>query len=173
LSGIELRLQSTFAPTIKPMKRVPDKIIPFNPGSRQQIAERLIGLGWKPKKFTETKQPIVDEETLSTVKGIPEVNEIMEYLLVQKRLAQVKSWYEALGSDGRVHGSVITIGAVTGRMSHSKPNMAQIPAVRSPYGMECREMWEVERGSVLVGADLSGIELRCFAHYLNDPGLYQ
>ena len=170
LSGIEVRLQSTFAPTIKPMKRVPDKVIPFNPGSRQQIADRLMGLGWKPKKFTETKQPIVDEDTLSQIKDIPEVQEIIEYLLVQKRLAQVKSWYEALGADGRVHGSVITIGAVTGRMSHSKPNMAQVPAVRSPYGVECREMWEVDKDSVLVGADLSGIELRCFAHYLNDPG---
>jgi len=93
---------------------------------------------------------------------------IKEYLMLQKRIAQIESWMDAVGSDGRVHGRVITNGAVTGRATHSNPNMAQVPNTSSPYGKECRECWTVEQGNVLVGVDLSGIELRCFAHYLND-----
>lgn len=143
------------------------KIVPFNPGSRQQIADRLIKRGWNPKQHTEKGNVIIDEGTLSKI-DIPEVKLLQEYLLVQKRLAQAKSWMEAVGDDDRVHGSVITIGAVTGRMTHSSPNMAQIPAARSPYGEICRSIWTADKGHMLVGADLSGIELRCFAHYLND-----
>lgn len=93
---------------------------------------------------------------------------IRDYLMLQKRVAQIESWLEAVKEDGRVHGKVITNGAVTGRMTHSSPNMGQIPNTSSVYGKECRECWSVEEGNVLVGVDLSGIELRCFAHYLND-----
>jgi DNA polymerase I-like protein with 3'-5' exonuclease and polymerase domains len=100
---------------------------------------------------------------------LPEAKLFLDYLLLQKRISQVKSWLDALGPDGRVHGKVITNGAVTGRCTHSSPNLGQIPAVRSPYGKECRACWTVDEGNVLVGVDLSGIELRCFAHYLNDP----
>jgi DNA polymerase-1 len=94
---------------------------------------------------------------------------IKEYLMLQKRVAQIESWMEALGEDNRVHGRVITNGAVTGRATHSGPNMGQIPNTGSVYGKECRQCWTVEEGNVLIGVDLSGIELRCFAHYLRDP----
>jgi DNA polymerase-1 len=93
---------------------------------------------------------------------------IKEYLMLQKRVAQIESWMEALGEDNRVHGRVITNGAVTGRATHSSPNMGQIPNTSSVYGAECRTCWTVDEGNVLIGVDLSGIELRCFAHYLND-----
>jgi DNA polymerase-1 len=99
---------------------------------------------------------------------IPEAKVIAEYLLLQKRIAQVESWLEAMSSDGRVHGKVITNGAVTGRMTHSKPNMAQIPNAGSLYGPECRQCWTVEDGNVLVGVDASGLELRMLAHYMKD-----
>jgi len=88
--------------------------------------------------------------------------------LLQKRASQLDSWLEHLGNDGRVHGRVITFGAVTGRATHASPNMAQVPAVRAVLGKEFRSCWIVDTGNVLVGTDLSGIELRCFAHYLND-----
>jgi len=93
---------------------------------------------------------------------------IKEYLMLQKRVAQVESWMDAVGKDGRVHGRVITNGAVTGRMTHSSPNMAQIPNSGSPYGKECRQCWTVEDGNVLVGCDASGLELRMLAHYMKD-----
>jgi DNA polymerase I-like protein with 3'-5' exonuclease and polymerase domains len=148
----------------KPLK---DIIEPFNPGSRQQIAERLIEKGWKPNKFTEKGSVIVDETTLESL-DFPEAKTLAEYMMLQKRIAQIDSWLEAIGTDGRVHGRVITNGAVTGRMTHHSPNMAQVPNSGSPYGLECRDLWTVEKGYKLVGIDASGLELRMLAHYMND-----
>jgi len=140
----------------------------FNLGSRKQIGEYLIDFGWKPKRFTPTGQPIVDEGTLKKITHIHEAKLIADFLLYQKRIAQVQSWLDALEEDGRVHGSVIPNGTITGRMSHSHPNMAQVPAVYSPFGKECRACWTVDEGNVLLGVDASGLELRMLAHYMND-----
>ena len=148
-------------------KSLKPKLVEFNPGSRKQIGEKLIELGWKPAMFTETGQPIVDEGVLSKL-DFPEAKMIAEYLMLQKRVAQIESWMEALGDDNRVHGKVITNGAVTGRMTHHSPNMAQIPNSGSIYGHECRQCWTVEDGNVLVGCDASGLELRMLAHYMKD-----
>ena len=173
MAGIYEQMQERWPPVTverfseKTGKRLKDEIITFNPGSRKQIGEKLQELGWKPKKFTETGQPIVDEVVLMNT-DIPEAKMIAEFLLLQKRIAQVESWLEAMSSDGRVHGKVITNGAVTGRMTHSKPNMAQIPNAGSLYGPECRQCWTVDEGNVLVGCDASGLELRMLAHYMKD-----
>ena len=140
----------------------------FNLGSRQQIGRYLRLFGWKPEKFTETGQAIVDEKTLETVTDIPEAQLIAEYLMVGKRIAQVQSWLDAIEDDGRVHGQVNACGAVTGRMTHSKPNMAQVPAVGAPYGAECRSCWVVPDGYKLVGIDASGLELRMLAAMMGD-----
>ncbi len=150
--------------TGKPLKPI---IEPFNPGSRKQIGERLQEKGWKPDKYTETGQPIVDEGTLEGL-DFPEAKAIAEYLLLQKRIAQIQSWLKAIQPDGRVRGKVITNGAVTGRMTHHSPNMAQVPSCGSPYGEDCRDLWIVEKGYKLVGIDASGLELRMLAHYMKD-----
>ena len=142
---------------------------PFNLGSRQLIGRYLQYFGWKPCSFTETGQPIVDEGTLSKINDIPEAKLISEYLMVQKRTAQVQSWIDAVSpTTGRVHGKVNSNGAVTGRMTHNSPNLAQVPASYSPYGKDCRECWSVREGYKLVGFDASGLELRMLAHYMND-----
>ena len=173
LSAIEEELQTIFTPIItqrvseKTGKPLKDDVEVFNPGSRQQIAKRLMSLGWKPEKFTEKGQVIVDESVLAGV-DIPEAKLIAEYLLIQKRVAQVNSWLDAVHEDGRVRGKVITNGAVTGRMTHHSPNMAQVPSSSSPYGEECRSCWTVPEGRVLVGADASSLELRMLAHYMKD-----
>jgi DNA polymerase I len=173
MAGIYEQMQERWPPVItqrfhktsgKPIK---DCIDTFNPGSRKQIGEKLMELGWKPKVFTEKGQAIVDESVLAKV-PLPEAQMIAEYLMLQKRVAQIESWLEAVGKDGRVHGKVITNGAVTGRMTHSSPNMAQIPNAGSIYGPECRECWTVESNNVLVGCDASGLELRMLAHYMKD-----
>ena len=148
-------------------KLLKPEVVTFNPASRQQIAEKLIGLGWKPTKKTEKGQVIVDEGTLMGLK-YPIAGMLSEYMMLQKRIGQIESWLEVIGKDGRVHGRVITNGAVTGRMTHMKPNMAQIPNSGSPYGPECRQCWTVEEGNVLVGCDASGLELRMLAHYMKD-----
>jgi DNA polymerase I-like protein with 3'-5' exonuclease and polymerase domains len=173
MSAINDRMQETWPPyeqerfSEKTGKQLKSEIVTFNPASRQQVAEKLIGLGWKPTKKTDKGSVIVDESTLQGLKW-PEAQMIAEYFMLQKRIAQIESWFSFLGKDGRVHGRVITNGAITGRATHSSPNMGQIPNSSSPYGKECRQCWTVEEGMVQVGVDLSGIELRCFAHYLND-----
>ena len=171
-----LKIEETFTPKVNNKARGYVKGVPFtkvkyqefNLGSRQQIGERLINLGWKPKKFTDKGHVIVDEKVLSEIKDIPEAELIKEFLLLQKRVAMIESWIEAVREDGRVHGKVITNGAITSRMSHQSPNMAQIPAVYSPYGKDCRELWVVPSGYKLVGVDASGLEIRILSHYMND-----
>ena len=169
--GIRLTEEEFNALTLKPNSPIQrETVVEFNLGSRKQIGEYLIQFGWKPKKHTPTGQPIVDEGTLSKIKNIPEAQLIAEYLMVQKRLAQVNSWMKEMSDEGRVHGYVNPNGAVTGRMTHSHPNMAQIPSSNSPYGKECRSCWTVPPKHKLVGIDASGLELRMLAHYMNDEG---
>jgi DNA polymerase I-like protein with 3'-5' exonuclease and polymerase domains len=171
--SIETSLQSIFPPIVtertseKTGKRLKDDVEVFNPGSRQQIAKRLQEKGWRPTKKTEKGQVIVDESTLAGV-DIPEARAIAEYLLIQKRVAMVESWIESVSDDNRIHGKVITNGAVTGRMTHHSPNMAQVPSVGSEYGPECRSLFIVEKGYKLVGCDAASLELRMLAHYMKD-----
>ncbi len=173
MSAINDRMQEQWPPyeveriSEKTGKVLKPELVVFNPASRQQVADKLISLGWKPTKKTEKGSVIVDESTLQGLK-FPEAQMIAEYFMLQKRIAQIESWLEVVGNDGRVHGRVITNGAVTGRMTHMKPNMAQIPNSGSPYGPECRQCWTVEEGNVLVGCDASGLELRMLAHYMKD-----
>ena len=173
MNEIEEELQKKFPPIVherwseKTGKRLKDKVEIFNVGSRQQIARRLSTLGVVFDKVTEKGNPIVDEAVLDTI-DLPEARVISEYLMLQKRYAQVHSWLEHVQEDGRVHGRVISNGAVTGRMTHQSPNMAQVPASYSPYGHECRSCWTVPEGKKLVGFDASGLELRMLAHYMDD-----
>ena len=171
---IEEEMQGIFPPIVteryseKTGKRLKDNVEVFNPASRQQIGKRLMDKGWKPKNFTPTGQPIVDEGTLKDV-NIPEAQKIAQYLLLQKRVSQVKSWLDVVEEDGKVHGRVITLKAITGRMAHNSPNMAQVPAVYSPYGKECRQVWMTSSDKYkLLGCDASSLELRCLAHYMGD-----
>ena len=160
---------TNFDPTVVELK-TKTKYIPFNIGSRQQIAERLMELGWKPKQHTDKGNIIINEAVLDTIE-LPEAKKFSRFFLLQKRIAQIKSWIEACDdTDGRVHGRVMTLKTITGRMSHHSPNMAQIPAVRSPYGKECRDCWTVDNPYThsIVGTDASGLELRCLAHLMND-----
>jgi len=173
MNEIEEDLQEKFPPIVhqryseKTGKRLKDKVEVFNVGSRQQIAKRLSELGARFTKTTDKGNPIVDEAVLDTI-DLPEARAISEYLMLQKRYAQVHSWLEHVEEDGRVHGRVISNGAVTGRMTHQSPNMAQVPASYSPYGHECRSCWTVPSGKKLVGFDASGLELRMLAHYMDD-----
>lgn len=167
------------------------KLHHFNPGSRQQIAARLIErYKWKPRLYTEPSknypkgQVRIDEAVLEGL-PYPEAKLLNKYLLVEKILGQVAAGDNAclrLQRNGRIHGRVNTNGAVTGRCTHSTPNIAQTPAVmmmkgkdgkKAPvlgldggFGFECRSNYVPDVGHVLVGWDASGLELRCLAHYL-------
>lgn len=164
------------------------KTVHFNPGSRDQIADRLIAVyGWKPTVFTDSGKPQVDE---NAVRGLPYpiIPDLLEYLLLDKRLGQLVEGKEAWvkhATDTRVNGGAITGmfhvhgscnpgGTVTHRCSHAFPNLGQVPKVGKPWGEECRSLFFVPEGWVQMGADESGLELRCLAHYMGkyDGGTY-
>ena len=150
--------------------------VTFNPSSRQHIAKKLIERGWKPTEFTETGEPKVDESTLSDCK-FEEAELIKRYLLIEKRLGQIADGKQAwlrLEKNGKIHGEVVTMGALTGRCSHQNPNTAQVPKVGSAYGKECRALFYAPKGYKLLGCDVSGLELRMLAHFMAkyDNGAY-
>ena len=153
------------------------KEVVFNPASRDHIADRLQKLrDWKPTDFTAQGKPKVDEAVLAEL-DYPEAKVLNEYLLINKRIGQLATGSNAwlkLVKDGKIHGQVNTNGASTGRCTHNRPNIAQCPSVGAAYGTECRTLFHAPEGYALVGADLSGLELRCLAHYMArfDDGAY-
>lgn len=153
------------------------KLVPFNAGSRFDIADRLKKLrGWEPLEFGKDGHPTVSEEVLSAL-PYPEAELLTTYLMIQKRLGALadgkEAWLKAV-RDGRIYGRVSTNGAVTGRMTHSRPNMAQVPSSKAPYGHECRALFVARPGKVLVGCDADALELRGLAGYMArfDNGAY-
>jgi DNA polymerase I-like protein with 3'-5' exonuclease and polymerase domains len=162
-------LREAFPPIVterwseKTGKQLKDSVETFNPASRQQIARRLEGLGVKWTKMTDKGSIIVDETTLGKHVHIPEAAAVLDYLTTNKKQSQVNSWLKHVTPEGRVHGRVDTLGAVTGRMTHQQPNMAQIAK-----GEDTRGVWIVDKGMKLVGIDASGLELRMLAHYMQD-----
>ena len=153
------------------------KEIPFNPASRDQIAERLKEkYQWQPKLYTPAGKPKIDEGVLKNIDA-PEAKMLCDYLLCIKRLGQIAEGKEAwLNSEknGFIHGRVLTNGTVSGRCSHRNPNVAQVPALGAEYGKECRALFQARDGFSLVGFDASSIELRTLAHYMwrYDKGEY-
>lgn len=153
---------------------------PFNPASRTQIYKYFMDkYGWKPTVFTsggkdklkEKQQPKVDEEILKAL-PYPEAQLIAQYMLLQKRIGQIvegdNAWLACVNEEtGRIYGSINTNGAVSGRFTHYKPNMSQVPRVSSPYGKEMRSLFYAPEGMVFVGADASGLEARTLGHYLS------
>lgn len=151
----------------------------FNPSSRQHIIRCLMRLGWKPVAYTDSGQPKLDDEVLEQLaEQFPQGGALVEYLLLDKRIGQLatgdKAWLKQVGSDGRMHGSINPMGTTTSRAAHYAPNLGQVPATKSPYGKECRELFTAPPGMVMVGADAAGLQLRCLGHYLwkFDGGAY-
>jgi hypothetical protein len=147
----------------------------FSLGSRAQIAERLLRAGYKGLSKTDKGNYIIDDAALQLAAdaGIPEAKPLAEYFLIQKREAMVKDWIaKAIWHEDqgvyRIHGYVNSMGANSNRMTHSSPNVAQVPSAHSPYGDRCRSLFTVRKGYRLVGCDASGLELRTLAHYMGD-----
>ena len=149
------------------MQRLKD----FNPSSREHIAWWFKTFqGWTPTKLTPTGKPVIDETVLKEI-GTEEALVFLEILVIQKKLGMLSQGTNAwlkLVKDGRLHHSCF-IGAVTHRMAHSHPNLAQVSSDK-----DCRELFITQPNWKLVDSDLSGIELRLFAHYLHryDGGRY-
>ena len=150
--------------------------VQFNPNSRKHIEYCLRQkYGWKPKAFTPSGDAKIDETTLGSL-HYPEAKALARSFMLQKRLGMLAegnaAWMKLVEADGKLRHTINPLGTVTGRASSFGPNLQQVPAAGAEFGKECRDLFTVPPGFSLVGADLSGIELRCFAHFLPDGGEY-
>jgi DNA polymerase-1 len=198
----------------------------FNLASSADVRQRMEEAGWEPTIF---KKPSKTQEAKGLTVGNPELCEenfatlpenapqsaknIARWMMLISRVRTIKQWFQALNPQtGCVHGSVISIGANTHRMSHNSPNMANISKVvgkkvefktieafeeyldsipevevmeadrkklviehlawgnEANYATDMRACWTVRdlKKRRIVGIDLSGIQLRAFAHYANN-----
>jgi len=150
----------------------------FNPTSRDHIADRLKAkYDWKPMDFTDGGKATVDDEVLAGL-PYPEAKPLARYFLLDKRIGAIAegkgSWLN-LQREGKIHAAYNTNGTPHGRASHSKPNISAVPKLSTELGRECRALFTVPPGWVLVGADQQGIQLRCLASDLKlagDEGRY-
>lgn len=132
------------------------------------VLERLRLTGWK-----------TNENNLSTLpKSAPPAARLLaQRILYEARRKTLTEWLGLVDPvTSRVHGRFQGLGAWTHRMAHQKPNMANVPnAVRvadgkpSLLGKELRSCWVAPKGRLLVGVDAEQIQLRVFAHLINDP----
>lgn len=165
------------------------RLVPFDPASKQQVIDRILGYGWKPTEKTEghkdfVRQRIRDrdpergarfakygwklsETNLKTVDpGAPQsIQGLVRWLELTGKLAQLNGWIKLYNNDTQsIHGEFMSIGAWSGRVAHSKPNMANASSEH-----DIRELWTATHDTVLVGTDAAGIQLRVLAHYMDDP----
>ena len=136
----------------------------LNPTSRDHISWILQQYyGWKPTKLTATGKPIVDEVILTEI-GSEISMMFARCLTVTKMLGMlsngVNAWLKLVTKHNRIHHHC-SIATSTHRCAHRRPNLSQTPSDN-----EFRKLFQASPGQVMVGADLSGIELRMLAHYL-------
>lgn len=89
-------------------------------------------------------------------------------IMIESRRRTLNEWLSLVAEDSRIHGKFYSIGAWTHRMAHQKPNTANIPTEAKLFGKEMRQLWIAPKNRLLVGVDAEGIQLRIFAHYIND-----
>jgi len=141
--------------------------------TRQDLIDKLKTMkvsGWK-----------VNEANLETLpaKAPAPARALAKRILLESRRRTLTEWLSLVSTDGRIHGKFYGIGAWTHRMAHQNPNTANIPnefdtaGKRKLYGKELRSLWMAPRNRLLVGCDAEGIQLRIFAHYINDPEFTQ
>lgn len=153
------------------------KRVEFSATSRTHIRRVLENQGWQPEEFTDKGTPRVTEESLTGLK-FPHIEKIQRILLLDKRISALsrgaKSWMKLVDEHGMLHPRISATGAITHRGKHSDPNISQAPKPKNPYGKEFRELIYAPRGWQVIGADVSGLELRCLAHDLfpYDDGQY-
>jgi len=147
----------------------------LNPVSRDHIAWCLKWhYKWKPTQLTPTGKTLIDETVLKEVaaSGITIAEDFLKCLTITKKLGMisegVNAWLKLCTTASRIHHHC-SVATNTHRCAHRKPNLSQVPSDH-----DCRQLFKASPGQVMVGADLSGIELRMLAHYLAkyDEGRY-
>jgi DNA polymerase-1 len=148
---------------------------PFAIGSPKQLGEILFDkLGLKGGRKGKSGDWSTDQNELERLErdGVPIARKILEW----RQLSKLKSTYtDALqqqinATTGRVHTSYSLVGAQTGRLSSTDPNLQNIP-IRTETGRQIRDAFIAAPGHVLIAADYSQIELRLAAHMADVPEL--
>ena len=144
----------------------------FNPSSREHIAWILqTHFGWTPSLMTSMGKPVIDETVLKDI-GTDISLDFLKILELTKALGMisegVNAWQKLVTTSSRIHHHC-SVATSTFRCAHRRPNLAQVPADN-----RFRELFRATPGLIMVGADLSGIELRLLSHYLAryDGGRY-
>ena len=144
------------------------RITELNPTSRDHIAWFLgEHYGWEPTLRTKAGKAVIDEVVLKEValSGITIAEDFLKCLTITKKLGMisqgVNAWLKLCTTASRVHHHC-SVATNTHRCAHRKPNLSQVPSDH-----DCRQLFKASPGKVMVGADLSGIELRMLAHYLS------
>ena len=147
----------------------------FTIGSPKQLGDILFGeLGYKGGRKGKSGQYSTDQAVLEKLAG--QGAKIATHVLEWRQLSKLKSTYtDALQAainpnTGRVHTSYSLVGAQTGRLSSTDPNLQNIP-IRTAIGRQIREAFVADKGNVLLAADYSQIELRLAAHMADVPSL--
>lgn len=127
------------------------------------MMQKLDGLkitGWK-----------IDEDNLNTLPpSAPTPARLLaKRIMLESRRRTLTEWLSLVHDDGRIRGRFYGIGAWTHRMAHQHPNTANIPTEAKLFGNEMRALWCAPKNRLLVGVDAEGIQLRIFAHYIDDP----
>ena len=147
----------------------------FSIGSPKQLGDILFDkMGLKGGKKGKSGQYSTDQSVLEKLdsQGVEMASKVLEW----RQLSKLKSTYtDALQAQindktGRVHTSYSLVGAQTGRLSSTDPNLQNIP-IRTAIGRQIREAFVAEPGNVLLAADYSQIELRLAAHIADVPEL--
>jgi DNA polymerase-1 len=147
----------------------------FTIGSPKQLGDILFDkLGYKGGKKGKSGQYSTDQSILEglAAQGAEVATKVLEW----RQLSKLRSTYtEALQAainpaTQRVHTSYSLVGAQTGRLSSTDPNLQNIP-IRTEIGRQIRDCFVAEPGNVLLSADYSQIELRLAAHMADVPSL--
>ena len=147
------------------------KLKELNPTSRDHIAWILqTHCGWTPTLTTSTGKPVIDETVLKE-HGTDIALQFLTLLTLTKQLGMISEGVNAwqkLVTKSRIHHHC-SVATQTFRAAHRSPNLAQVPSDE-----RFRRLFKASPGLRMVGADLSGIELRVLAHYLArwDNGRY-
>ena len=144
----------------------------FNPQSRDHIAWILTThCDWQPSSLTNSGKAVIDETVLKDI-GTDIALRFLRVLELTKMLGMisqgVNAWQKLVTTSNRIHHHC-SVGCATHRASHRNPNLSQVPSDE-----RFRRLFTASPNLVMVGADLSGIELRMLAHYLAryDGGRY-
>lgn len=140
-------------------ERNPDNTVALRIEQLYTSLQRLAITGWK-----------INEANLSTLpESAPASTRLLaKRILLESRRRTLTEWIALVKDDGRIHGKFYAVGAWTHRMAHQNPNTANIPTEAKLYGHEMRALWRAPKNRLLVGVDAESIQLRIFAHYIND-----